>query len=218
MSHSALCLLSHPGSTRLRLFCPRAHILITSPSYPYLVTINSVLPAIVAGNAVLLKPSPQTPLTAERVALALTRAGVPENIIQVLHLSPELTIHAVQHELVNFVSFTGSVTGGRKIQEAALTAKYFKGVALEVILCYWAVLVILMKNIYSSEERIRHMSEPMQIWIIQWRRSSMVSFIFKDLAQLMMRTITKVLSTTLARAVVQLKYLTNLSRDVKDIR
>ena len=102
------------------------------PSYPYLVTVNSVLPAILAGNSVLLKPSPQTPLTAERFALALTRAGLPKDVVQVVHLSPSLTTYTVKHPLVNFVSFTGSVTAGRAVEEAAASAKRIKGVALEV--------------------------------------------------------------------------------------
>jgi len=108
-------------------------ILVIAPwNFPYLVSINSVLPAIIAGNSVLLKPSPQTPLTAERFALALTRAGVPEDIIQVVHLSPSLTSFAVQHSAVDFVSFTGSVVGGRAVEQAAVAAKGFKGVALEL--------------------------------------------------------------------------------------
>jgi acyl-CoA reductase-like NAD-dependent aldehyde dehydrogenase len=102
------------------------------PSYPYLVSINSVLPAIIAGNSVLLKPSPQTPLTAERFALALTRAGVPPAVIQVVHLSPRLTEYAIRYPKVDFVSFTGSVTSGKFVQEAASRADGFKGVALEV--------------------------------------------------------------------------------------
>jgi acyl-CoA reductase-like NAD-dependent aldehyde dehydrogenase len=78
-------------------------------SYPYLVTINSILPAIVAGNAVLLKPSPQTPLVAERFVDVLHKAGVPQDLVQVLHLSPGLTSYVIQHKLVDFVSFTESV-------------------------------------------------------------------------------------------------------------
>lgn len=101
------------------------------PSYPYLVSINTVLPAIIAGNSVLLKPSPQTPLTAERFALALTRAGVPPAVIQVVHLSPKLTEYAIKHPKVDFVSFTGSVTGGKFVQEVASHADGFKGVGLE---------------------------------------------------------------------------------------
>jgi len=87
---------------------------------------------MIAGNAVLLKPSPQTPLTGERFALALTRAGVPENIIQVVHLPPNSTTYVVQHPFVDFVSFTGSVSGGRSVAESAAKATGFTGVALEV--------------------------------------------------------------------------------------
>jgi acyl-CoA reductase-like NAD-dependent aldehyde dehydrogenase len=79
-----------------------------------------------------LKPSPQTPLTAERFALALKRAGVPPDVIQVVHLSPQLTSHAISNPSVAFVSFTGSVAGGRSVAKAASTADGFTGVALEV--------------------------------------------------------------------------------------
>ncbi|KIM87724.1 hypothetical protein PILCRDRAFT_258948 [Piloderma croceum F 1598] len=122
-----------PGFRRYIKRTPLGLVLVIAPwNFPFLVSINSVLPAIIAGNAVLLKPSPQTPLTAERFALALTRAGVPEDIIQVIHLSPPLTSFAVQHNLVDFVSFTGSVAGGQAVEQAAVAAKGFKGVALEL--------------------------------------------------------------------------------------
>jgi len=101
-------------------------------SYPYLTAINSVLPAIIAGNAILLKPSPQTPLTAERFAKALIQAGVPEDVVQVVHMSPELTNHAISNPSINFVSFTGSVAGGRSVAKAAADAEGFTGIALEV--------------------------------------------------------------------------------------
>ena len=79
-----------------------------------------------------MKPSPQTPLTAERFALALTRAGVPPDVIQVVHLSPQLTNHAINNPSVAFVSFTGSVPGGRSVAKVAATGDGFTGVALEV--------------------------------------------------------------------------------------
>ncbi|KAF7973825.1 hypothetical protein HWV62_14214 [Athelia sp. TMB] len=122
-----------PGFKRYIKRAPLGVVLVIAPwNFPYLVSVNSVLPAIIAGNAVLLKPSPQTPLTAERFALALTRAGVPEDVIQVVHLSSELTTSAIQHPKVDFVSFTGSVAGGRAVEQAAVAAKGFKGVALEL--------------------------------------------------------------------------------------
>lgn len=71
-------------------------------------------------------------LTAERLATAWSRAGLPENVFQVEHLSPELTEKAIQDTRVNFVVFTGSVKGGKAVDNAAARAEGFKGVALEV--------------------------------------------------------------------------------------
>jgi len=123
----------NPGFRRFIRRTPLGVVLVIAPwNYPYLTSINSVLPAIIAGNSVLLKPSPQTPLTAERLALALVRAGLPQNILHVLHLSPTLATFVIQHPLVNFVSFTGSVVGGRTVEQAAVAATGFKGVALEL--------------------------------------------------------------------------------------
>ena len=108
------------------------HLLYYPLSFPYLVAVNSVLPAIIAGNAVLLKPSPQTPLAAERFASALVHAGVPKDVIQVIHMSPSLTSFTVQHPLVDFVSFTGSVPGGHSVVRSAADGPGFTGVGLEV--------------------------------------------------------------------------------------
>ncbi|RDB18652.1 hypothetical protein Hypma_014768 [Hypsizygus marmoreus] len=122
-----------PGFRRFIKRTPLGVILIIAPwNFPYLTSINVLLPALLAGNAVLLKPSPQTPLTASRLALALTRAGVPLDVIQVLHMSPKLTEHVVQHPQVSFVSFTGSVGGGRAVARAAVEGPGFMGVGLEL--------------------------------------------------------------------------------------
>lgn len=122
-----------PGFRRFIQRTPLGVVLVIAPwNYPYLTSINSVLPALIAGNAVILKPSPQTPLTAERFSLAWTRAGLPQDLLQVIHLSPSLTSFAVQHPSVAFVSFTGSVPGGRAVDQAAASAQDFKGVALEL--------------------------------------------------------------------------------------
>ncbi|KAK7046778.1 aldehyde dehydrogenase [Favolaschia claudopus] len=122
-----------PGFRRFMKRVPLGVVLVIAPwNFPYLTAINSVFPAIIAGNAVILKPSPQTPLSAERFALALHRAGVPQDIVIPLHLSPELTKQAIQNPLVKFVSFTGSVVGGHTVEEAAVSAPGFKGVALEL--------------------------------------------------------------------------------------
>lgn len=122
-----------PGFKRYIERAPLGVVLVIAPwNFPYLVSINSILPAIVAGNAVLLKPSPQTPLVAERFQRAFESAGVPKGVIQAVHLDPEGVGRAVKHELVKFVSFTGSVVGGRAVEKAAVDAEGFKGVALEV--------------------------------------------------------------------------------------
>nr|ALG75777.1 aldehyde dehydrogenase 7 [Tricholoma vaccinum] len=122
-----------PGFKRYIKRTPLGVVFAIVPwNFPYLVTVNSVLPAIIAGNAVLLKPSPQTPLAAERFALALTHAGVPDNVIQVVHLSPSLTSFAVQHPLVDFISFTGSVSGGHSIVKLVADGPGFTGVGLEL--------------------------------------------------------------------------------------
>ncbi|KAJ7057783.1 succinate semialdehyde dehydrogenase [Mycena amicta] len=122
-----------PGFRRFIRRVPLGVVLVIAPwNFPYLTSVNSVFPALLAGNAVLLKPSPQTPLSAEILADSLTRAGFPKDLIIPLHLTPELTTRAIQHPLVDFVSFTGSVAGGRAVEQAAVNAPGFKGVALEL--------------------------------------------------------------------------------------
>ena len=99
-------------------------------NYPYLIAVNSVIPAIMAGNAVILKHSAQTPLCAERFAECFRAAGLPEGIFQFLHLSHEDTEKIVGDPRVDFVAFTGSVQGGHAIQHAA--AARFVGTGLEL--------------------------------------------------------------------------------------
>ncbi|KAE8150601.1 Aldehyde/histidinol dehydrogenase [Aspergillus avenaceus] len=89
-------------------------------NYPYLILVNSLIPAILAGNAVILKPSPQTPTIVEQFAAAFTEAGLPQNVIQYFHCgSPTLLETIVRSPLVNHVCFTGSVAGGLAVQKAA---------------------------------------------------------------------------------------------------
>ncbi|KAL5501112.1 hypothetical protein ACEPAH_9499 [Sanghuangporus vaninii] len=122
-----------PGFKRYIERVPLGVVHVITPwNYPYLVTINSVLPALVAGNAVLLKPSPQTPLVAERLQRAFEAAGVPKGVIQSVHLGPEGVEHVVKHKSVDFVCFTGSVVGGKTVEKMAVNAQGFKGVALEL--------------------------------------------------------------------------------------
>ncbi|KAH7923587.1 ALDH-like protein [Leucogyrophana mollusca] len=122
-----------PGFRRLTKRDPIGVVFVASPwTFPYLTSIDAIIPAIVAGNAVLLKPSSQTPLTAERFAQALARAGAPKDILQVVNLTPSLTTHVARHPRVDFVSFTGSSVEGQAEERAALDFDGFKGIVHEL--------------------------------------------------------------------------------------
>jgi acyl-CoA reductase-like NAD-dependent aldehyde dehydrogenase len=99
-------------------------------NYPYLIAVNSVVPALMAGNAVILKHSAQTPLCAERFAECLQAAGLPDGVFQVVHASHEDTDRIIRDPRVDFVAFTGSVAGGHAVQRAA--SSRFIGVGLEL--------------------------------------------------------------------------------------
>jgi acyl-CoA reductase-like NAD-dependent aldehyde dehydrogenase len=99
-------------------------------NYPYLIAVNSVVPALMAGNVVILKHSAQTPLCAERFAECFEAAGLPRGVFQVVHASHEDTDRIIRDPRIDFVAFTGSVAGGRAVQRAASTR--FIGVGLEL--------------------------------------------------------------------------------------
>ena len=99
-------------------------------NYPYLIAVNSVVPALLAGNAVILKHSAQTPLCAERLAECLVAAGLPAGVFQVLHLEHADTERVIRDARIDFIAFTGSVAGGRAVQRVA--AERFIGVGLEL--------------------------------------------------------------------------------------
>ncbi|HVO00516.1 MAG TPA: aldehyde dehydrogenase family protein [Steroidobacteraceae bacterium] len=99
-------------------------------NYPYLIAVNSVVPALLAGNAVVLKHSAQTPLCADRYAECFAAAGLPAGVFQVLHLEHAATEAVIRDPRVDFVAFTGSVAGGHAVQRVA--AERFIGVGLEL--------------------------------------------------------------------------------------
>ncbi len=103
---------------------------IAAWNYPYLIAVNSVVPALMAGNVVVLKHSAQTPLCAERFEECLREAGLPEGVFQALHLSHADTERVIRDPRVDFVAFTGSVAGGHAVQRAA--ADRFIGTGLEL--------------------------------------------------------------------------------------
>jgi acyl-CoA reductase-like NAD-dependent aldehyde dehydrogenase len=99
-------------------------------NYPYLIAVNSVVPALMAGNAVVLKHSAQTPLCAERFAQAFAAAGLPQGLFAVLHADHATTEKVMQDPRVDFVAFTGSVAGGHAVQRAV--SGRFIGTGLEL--------------------------------------------------------------------------------------
>ncbi len=119
------------GFTRFVRRDPLGVVFVIAPwNYPYLTAVNSVVPALMAGNAVLLKHSAQTPLCAERFAAAFASAGLPEGLFQYLHLGHDEALKLIETDGVDFVAFTGSVPAGHAVQAAA--AKRFIGVGLEL--------------------------------------------------------------------------------------
>jgi acyl-CoA reductase-like NAD-dependent aldehyde dehydrogenase len=119
------------GFTRFIRRDPLGVVFVMAPwNFPYLTAVNSIVPALMAGNAVILKHSAQTPLCAERFAEAFRAADLPEGVFQYLHLSHEDAHRVIAHEGVDFVAFTGSVPGGHAVQETA--AKRFIGTGLEL--------------------------------------------------------------------------------------
>jgi acyl-CoA reductase-like NAD-dependent aldehyde dehydrogenase len=120
-----------PGFARFIRKVPLGVAFIIAPwNYPYLTAVNAAVPALMAGNAVILKHSAQTPLCAERIGEALAAGGLPAGVFQHLHLSHEAAGRIVDSGRVSFLSFTGSVAGGRRMQEAA--AHRFVEVGLEL--------------------------------------------------------------------------------------
>jgi acyl-CoA reductase-like NAD-dependent aldehyde dehydrogenase len=110
---------------------PLGVVLVLAPwNYPYLASVNAVVPAIMAGNTVILKMAQQTPLVAERYAAAFAAAGLPDGVFQFLHASHDDVARMIGDERIAFVSFTGSVAGGHAVQQAA--SKRFISANLEL--------------------------------------------------------------------------------------
>ncbi|MFO1074587.1 MAG: aldehyde dehydrogenase family protein [Geminicoccaceae bacterium] len=108
------------GFTRFIRREPIGLVLVVAPwNYPYLTAVNAIVPALAAGNVVLLKHSAQTPLCAERFQAAFTAAGLPEGVFQHLHMGHDATLQLVASGAAGLVAFTGSVAGGRAVQAAA---------------------------------------------------------------------------------------------------
>jgi acyl-CoA reductase-like NAD-dependent aldehyde dehydrogenase len=134
IAEEALADISIPGKAGFRRFIrrePLGVVLVVAPwNYPWLTSVNAVVPALLAGNSVVLKMAAQTPLVAERYAEAFKAAGLPAGVFQFLHLDHAQVAGVIADPRIAFVAFTGSVPGGYGVQQAA--AKRFIGTGLEL--------------------------------------------------------------------------------------
>ncbi|WP_374338149.1 aldehyde dehydrogenase family protein [Leeia sp.] len=110
---------------------PVGVVLVIAPwNYPLLTAVNAIVPALMAGNAVILKHSAQTPLAAERIVEAFANVGLPDGLLQFVHTDHAGTQSLIKAKEVNAVCFTGSVAGGEAVEQAA--AGRFIHVGLEL--------------------------------------------------------------------------------------
>ncbi len=119
------------GFTRQIRRVPLGVIFTIAPwNYPFLTAVNTIVPGLMAGNAVILKAASQTILTGERFQQAMDQAGLPKGLFQNLALGHDDAAKIIASRMVDHVSFTGSVAGGKAIERAA--AGTFISVGLEL--------------------------------------------------------------------------------------
>ena len=110
---------------------PHGVVFVIAPwNYPYMTALNTIAPALMAGNTVVLKHASQTLLVGERFVQAFNEAGVPEDVFMNVFLDHDTTTKLIAAGSFNFINFTGSVEGGRNIERAA--AGTFTGTGLEL--------------------------------------------------------------------------------------
>jgi aldehyde dehydrogenase (NAD+) len=125
---------SHPSpfgnQTRVRRE-PVGVVLAIAPwNFPQSLSITKVAPALAAGATVVLKPSPETPLDSYIFAEAVTAAGLPAGVFNLVPASPEVSEYLVSHPGIDKIGFTGSTAVGKAIALAA--AKLLRPVSLEL--------------------------------------------------------------------------------------
>lgn len=119
------------GFRRYVKHVPLGVVMVIAPwNYPYLTAVNTIIPALMAGNTVLLKHATQTLLTGERFAQAFEKAGIPKGVFQNIVLDHASTEKLLASGIIDHVNFTGSVGGGRAIEKAA--AGTFMSLGLEL--------------------------------------------------------------------------------------
>ena len=123
IAEEALSQIELPEKANFRRFIrrePLGVVFVIAPwNYPWLTSVNAVVPALLAGNSVILKMAAQTPLVAERYLEAWRAAGGADGVFQFLHLDHGQVAKVIADSRIGFVAFTGSVPGGHAVQQAA---------------------------------------------------------------------------------------------------
>ena len=109
-----------PGFTRFVKPEPVGIVMVIAPwNYPFMTAINTIVPALIAGNVVILKHAAQTLLVGERLEKAFRAAGLPKGVFRNIVLNHGQTEALLASGRIDHINFTGSVAGGRAIEKAA---------------------------------------------------------------------------------------------------
>eukprot|EP00298_Acanthocystis_sp_HF-20_P005538 c15674_g1_i1.p1 GENE.c15674_g1_i1~~c15674_g1_i1.p1 ORF type:complete len:494 (-),score=220.36 c15674_g1_i1:105-1586(-) len=128
IAHEALAddvLPQQAGNFRTITKEPIGVVLSIAPwNYPLLTVVNSLIPAILAGNTVLLKHSPRTAHCGDHIEKAFLKAGAPKGLVTSIHTNDHTTETLIQNPHISFVSFTGSVPTGRKVYQNVAKSRF----------------------------------------------------------------------------------------------
>jgi len=134
LAEEALAPYYPPAKDGFRRFIAREPVgvvMVIAPwNYPYLTAINTIVPGLLAGNAIILKHAAQTLLVGERIAEAFKQARLPMGLFHNLVMSHEQTEKLIGSGQIDHINFTGSIAGGRAIERAA--AGTFASIGLEL--------------------------------------------------------------------------------------
>lgn len=120
-----------PGFRRFIRRTPLGAVFVIAPwNYPFLTAVNTIVPALIAGNSVLLKHAAQTILVGERLQEAMDKADLPKGLFANIVLDHGQAETLIGSGAIDHINFTGSVAGGRAVEKAA--AGTFASLGLEL--------------------------------------------------------------------------------------
>lgn len=122
-----LVLPDKPGFRRFIRHEPVGLVLdIAAWNYPLAIAVNVIVPAVLAGNAVLVKHASQTALVADQFERAFLEAGAPQGLVQAMPMDHATTARLIRSRSLGYVSFTGSVRGGHEIYRAVADENFIQ--------------------------------------------------------------------------------------------